>query len=52
MSKNISGSQTGSESRMQVISRPDFQRGTLGRDVAETSLAARGALFPFEPGKY
>src|SRR6266487_1747313 len=27
MRKIISGSQTGSESRMQVISRPDFQLG-------------------------
>src|SRR5678816_4546869 len=27
MSKTISGSQTGSESRMQVISRADFQPG-------------------------
>jgi hypothetical protein len=27
MSKIISGSQTGSESRMQVISRADFQPG-------------------------
>jgi hypothetical protein len=52
MSKIISGSQTGSDSRMQVISRADFQPGALGRDVAETSLAARGDLFPFEPGKY
>jgi hypothetical protein len=27
MSKIISGSQTGSESRMQIISRPGFQAG-------------------------
>jgi len=52
MSKIINGSQTGSESRMQVISRPDFQPGALHREVAENSLAARGDLFPFEPGKF
>jgi hypothetical protein len=39
MSKIITGSQIGSESRMQVISRADFQPGALRRDVAENSLA-------------
>jgi hypothetical protein len=51
MSKIISGSQTGSESRMHVISRADFQPGVC-RDLAESSLATRGDLFPFKPGKY